>query len=67
MIKKFVVVATFAASMIVGVPSASANSPFLCMQQYEVDLIACEGDEPCETFANITFTRCMQSLVVVHE
>lgn len=61
MIKKLIVAATFAGSLMVGVPSASA-SPFLCMQQYEADMTACEGDEPCETYANLTFTSCLQAL-----
>jgi hypothetical protein len=65
MIKKLVIAATFAGSLLVGVPTASA-SPFLCMQQYQAALAACEGDDPCETFANISYTQCLDKLAQEH-
>ena len=66
MIKKLILAATFAASMTVGVPSASA-SPFLCMQQYQAALNACGDDEDCQLDANVAYTACMQRLAGVDQ
>ena len=59
MVKKLAVAATFAASMLVGVPTANA-SPFLCMQKFDEEFAACEGNSRCELGAEAAIVHCMQ-------
>lgn len=73
MIKKLAVAATFAASMLVGVPTASANSPAMCFAEYNAAMSNCSSvDEngsstPCSQFAAISLQNCLQSLAVINE
>lgn len=69
MIKKLIVAAGFAGSMLVGVPAASANSPAMCANQYDADLAACfyNVSSPCGQRATIAYQFCLESLVVIHE
>lgn len=66
MIKKLVIAATFAASLAVGVPSASANN-FLCMQLYQQAMADCGDDEQCQLQANLDFLKCLDRLVNVEQ
>ena len=73
MIKKLIVAAGFAGSMLIGVPAASANSPAMCMAQYDATMATCSyiDDEgaatTCSQAASIAFNQCLQSLAVIHE
>lgn len=67
MIKKLAVAAAFAASMMVGVPTASANSPLICMSEYEADLAGCGQNSTCSQYANIKFQQCLEKLAVILE
>jgi hypothetical protein len=59
MMKKLVIAAAFAGSMLVGVPTANAST-FLCMQKFDADFAACEGNSRCELAADAAFVYCMQ-------
>lgn len=73
MIKKLIVAAGFAGSMLIGVPAASANSPAICMAQYEATMAHCSYiDEDgvgtnCSQAASIAFQQCLERLVTIHE
>lgn len=62
MIKKLIVATTFAASMLVAVPTANAGSAGACMAKYQSDLEACNLSIPCEMWADVMFAQCMQDL-----
>ncbi|GEM_PF-1111511 len=66
MIKKLVIAAAFAASLTVGVPSASASN-FICMQQYQAALADCGNDELCQLAANRDFLDCLDRLENVEQ
>jgi hypothetical protein len=55
----FAAAAIFAASLLVGVPTANA-SPFLCTQKLNDDYVKCEGNSQCEIAAEANFVRCLE-------
>lgn len=69
MIKKLIIAAGFAGSMLVAVPTASANSPGICANQYGRALEACGFNlsSPCGQAATIAYQQCLESLAIIHE
>lgn len=73
MIKKLAVVATYAGTMLMGMPAAASGSPAMCFAQYNADMTHCsemdpEGGMPgCAQFAVISLQNCLQSLVTVEQ
>jgi len=64
MIKKLIVAATFAGSMLIGVPVANA-SPLSCSFALGAALAQCGSDDiattiGCENAAYFEYTRCME-------
>ena len=68
MIKKLIVAGTFAGSILVGVPAANANSPAICLHQYNSAMALCGESitSSCAQYANITYNQCLQKLVEEH-
>ncbi|WP_449253505.1 hypothetical protein [Brevundimonas naejangsanensis] len=67
--KKLIIAASFAGSMLVGVPAANA-SPLECMRQYDSAVAACAAagqgyGSPCETKAAIEMVDCMKRLALI--
>ena len=70
MIKKLIVAATFAGSMLVGVPVANA-SPLSCSFALNAALAQCGSGDPastigCENAAYFDYTRCMEVEAETH-
>ena len=61
MSKKLAIAALFAASTLIGVQPANASTG-ACVAKYQQDLIACQGDQTCETNADIALVQCLQAL-----
>lgn len=64
MIKKLIVAAAFAGSMLIGVPVANA-SPFQCAAERDAAVAKCASENkgaPCYLQAQLNYQECLQAL-----